>query len=201
MTKAPPKIGRLACTADVNVETVRYYQRRGLIVEPEKPAYGFRLPTAALMLLLLAFSLVTANAAPQAQPMAVEITQPLTLNQAVQLALARNLDTKSARNALQAAEAARRVAVGKLYPHIKALSGYDEFPQQKALLLPRHMDVPALAEISGATGRETTQSMLNYLDVQFQDRVLNIGLGLKWPLYTGGQLTAKVEHGCRSQRG
>ena len=42
MPEAPLTIGRLACSAGVHVETVRYYQRRGLIVEPEKPAYGFR---------------------------------------------------------------------------------------------------------------------------------------------------------------
>jgi len=42
MAQAPLTIGRLACSAGVNVETVRYYQRRGLIVEPEKPTYGFR---------------------------------------------------------------------------------------------------------------------------------------------------------------
>jgi len=35
-------IGRLATAAGVNVETVRYYQRRGLIVEPVKPYSGFR---------------------------------------------------------------------------------------------------------------------------------------------------------------
>lgn len=35
-------IGRLAQAADVNVETVRYYQRIGLIPEPKKPAQGFR---------------------------------------------------------------------------------------------------------------------------------------------------------------
>ena len=35
-------IGRLAHAAGVNVETVRYYQRVGLIVEPDKPAQGFR---------------------------------------------------------------------------------------------------------------------------------------------------------------
>jgi len=35
-------IGRLAHAADVNVETIRYYQRIGLIDEPEKPANGFR---------------------------------------------------------------------------------------------------------------------------------------------------------------
>ena len=145
---------------------------------------AFRLPTTALMLLLLTFSLVTAGAALRAHPMAVEITQPLALNQAVQLALARNLDAKSAGNALRAAEAARRVAVGKLYPHIKALSWYNDFPQQKALLLPRHMDVP--------TAQKTQPNMLNYLGAQFQNRVFNIGLGLNWPLYTGGRLTAEV---------
>jgi MerR family mercuric resistance operon transcriptional regulator len=30
-------IGRLAALADVNVETVRYYQRRGLLPEPRRP--------------------------------------------------------------------------------------------------------------------------------------------------------------------
>jgi MerR family mercuric resistance operon transcriptional regulator len=35
-------IGRLARAAGVNVETIRYYQRVGLIEEPSKPAEGFR---------------------------------------------------------------------------------------------------------------------------------------------------------------
>ena len=35
-------IGRLAKAAGVNVETVRYYQRRGLIGEPRKPPGGHR---------------------------------------------------------------------------------------------------------------------------------------------------------------
>ena len=35
-------IGRLATEAGVNVETVRYYQRRGLIDEPPKPTGGHR---------------------------------------------------------------------------------------------------------------------------------------------------------------
>ena len=35
-------IGRLAVEADVNVETIRYYQRRGLLAEPEKPPNGQR---------------------------------------------------------------------------------------------------------------------------------------------------------------
>jgi len=35
-------IGRLAAAAGVNVETVRYYQRIGLISEPKKPKQGFR---------------------------------------------------------------------------------------------------------------------------------------------------------------
>ncbi|MGV6816860.1 MAG: MerR family transcriptional regulator [Thiotrichales bacterium] len=35
-------IGALAREAGVNVETVRYYQRRGLIEEPAKPYSGFR---------------------------------------------------------------------------------------------------------------------------------------------------------------
>lgn len=35
-------IGELARAAGVNVETVRYYQRRGLIDEPPKPAHGYR---------------------------------------------------------------------------------------------------------------------------------------------------------------
>jgi MerR family mercuric resistance operon transcriptional regulator len=39
---APMTIGRLAKAAGVNVETVRYYQRRGLIGEPRKPPGGQR---------------------------------------------------------------------------------------------------------------------------------------------------------------
>jgi MerR family mercuric resistance operon transcriptional regulator len=35
-------IGRLARAAGVNVETVRYYQRLGLVDEPVKPETGFR---------------------------------------------------------------------------------------------------------------------------------------------------------------
>ncbi len=35
-------IGRLAKTAGVNVETIRYYQRRGLLAEPFKPLGGHR---------------------------------------------------------------------------------------------------------------------------------------------------------------
>lgn len=35
-------IGYLAKTAEVNIETIRYYQRVGLITEPVKPATGYR---------------------------------------------------------------------------------------------------------------------------------------------------------------
>ena len=35
-------IGTLAKRGGVNVETIRYYQRRGLLKEPAKPREGFR---------------------------------------------------------------------------------------------------------------------------------------------------------------
>jgi MerR family mercuric resistance operon transcriptional regulator len=35
-------IGRLAAAAGVHVETVRYYQRRGLLAEPSRPLGGIR---------------------------------------------------------------------------------------------------------------------------------------------------------------
>jgi MerR family mercuric resistance operon transcriptional regulator len=35
-------IGKLAANAGVNVETIRYYERRGLIDQPVKPGNGFR---------------------------------------------------------------------------------------------------------------------------------------------------------------
>jgi MerR family mercuric resistance operon transcriptional regulator len=42
-------IGQLAAAADVNVETIRYYHRRGLLAAPERPAGGIRrYPRAAL---------------------------------------------------------------------------------------------------------------------------------------------------------
>ena len=40
-------IGRLAGAAGVNVETIRYYQRRGLLEEPPKPLGGQRRYAAA----------------------------------------------------------------------------------------------------------------------------------------------------------
>lgn len=42
MPQPPLTIGRLAKAAEVNVETIRYYQRVGLVVEPIKPLEGFR---------------------------------------------------------------------------------------------------------------------------------------------------------------
>lgn len=42
-------ISRIARAARVNVETIRYYQRRGLIAEPPKPALGYRIyPSATI---------------------------------------------------------------------------------------------------------------------------------------------------------
>lgn len=35
-------IGRLARNAGVSVETIRYYQRRHLVVEPPRPSHGYR---------------------------------------------------------------------------------------------------------------------------------------------------------------
>lgn len=43
----PLTIGRLADAAGVNVETIRYYQRRGLLDEPSKPLGGQRRYAAA----------------------------------------------------------------------------------------------------------------------------------------------------------
>ena len=42
-------IGQVAKAAGVNVETVRYYQRRGLIGEPTKPPGGHRRYTEAVV--------------------------------------------------------------------------------------------------------------------------------------------------------
>lgn len=36
-------IGSLAKAAEVNLETIRYYQRIGLITEPAKPSQGYRI--------------------------------------------------------------------------------------------------------------------------------------------------------------
>ena len=45
-TLADLTIGRVAAAAGVNVETIRYYQRRGLMPEPAKPTSGQRRYTA-----------------------------------------------------------------------------------------------------------------------------------------------------------
>ncbi len=43
MTSNHLTIGRLANAAEVNIETIRYYQRVGLLSEPCKPLAGFRI--------------------------------------------------------------------------------------------------------------------------------------------------------------
>lgn len=42
MTMKPLTIGRVARQAGVNVETIRYYERRGLIEQPRRPDRSFR---------------------------------------------------------------------------------------------------------------------------------------------------------------
>lgn len=42
MTQKSFTIGALAKNAGVNVETIRFYQRRGLLIEPVKPFKGIR---------------------------------------------------------------------------------------------------------------------------------------------------------------
>lgn len=42
MKNKPLTIGFLAKAAEVNIETIRYYQRIALITEPEKPIQGYR---------------------------------------------------------------------------------------------------------------------------------------------------------------
>jgi MerR family transcriptional regulator, mercuric resistance operon regulatory protein len=42
-------IGRVAAAAGVNVETIRYYQRRGLLEEPVKPLGGYRRYSAEMI--------------------------------------------------------------------------------------------------------------------------------------------------------
>lgn len=42
MTSRPLTISRIASMAGTGVETIRYYQRIGLIEEPAKPASGYR---------------------------------------------------------------------------------------------------------------------------------------------------------------
>lgn len=42
MPESGMSIGQVAKAAGVHVETIRFYERRGLILQPEKPLYGMR---------------------------------------------------------------------------------------------------------------------------------------------------------------
>lgn len=49
ISSQPLTIGRLAKNANVTIETIRYYQRKGLLTEPDKPTTGYRqYPTEAI---------------------------------------------------------------------------------------------------------------------------------------------------------
>lgn len=43
MSESTLRIGEVAAQADVNVQTLRYYERRGLLAEPERTPSGYRL--------------------------------------------------------------------------------------------------------------------------------------------------------------
>lgn len=49
MPQASMTIGRLARAAGVNIETIRYYQRRGLLATPRKPLGGVRRYTPEML--------------------------------------------------------------------------------------------------------------------------------------------------------
>lgn len=53
MTKKPLTIGNLAKQANINVETIRYYQKLGLIHEPDKPTQGYRIYSKEILSQLL----------------------------------------------------------------------------------------------------------------------------------------------------
>lgn len=46
-------IGQLAKAAEVNVETIRYYERRGLVTQPPKPDQGYRTYSKATLARIL----------------------------------------------------------------------------------------------------------------------------------------------------
>jgi len=53
MTKKSLTIGNLAKQANINIETIRYYQKRGLILEPNKPIKGYRIYSEQILSQLL----------------------------------------------------------------------------------------------------------------------------------------------------
>lgn len=120
------------------------------------------------------------------------IAGPVSLDQAIHLALERNPDLKSAEHALQAAEAARRAALGKLFPQIQAMAWEDLFPNAPSLLLPGYMAVPSLSQVAAPTPQGSMQRMLAYQSSEFQNSIFNAGVGLSWPIYAGGRLVAGV---------
>ncbi|MGC8519066.1 MAG: TolC family protein [Steroidobacteraceae bacterium] len=151
------------------------------------------LATALASLLLGPLWNVAIAAAPP-----VSITGPLSLDQAIHLALERNPDLKSAEHALQAAEAARRAALGKLFPQIQAMAWEDLFPNEPSLLLPGYMAVPSLSQVAASTPQGSMQRMLAYQGSEFQNSIFNAGVGLTWPIYAGGRLVAGVR-GARAE--
>jgi DNA-binding transcriptional MerR regulator len=49
MTASALQIGELAAAAEVGIETIRYYERRGLLPEPPRSASGYRrYPSSAI---------------------------------------------------------------------------------------------------------------------------------------------------------
>lgn len=145
-----------------------------------------------LCLVLMGWMAIS-SLAQAASPEEPAFTVPLTLERAIEIALDRNANIRAAGEAINEAEFGRRIAQRQRLPRIDAEAWYEEFPIRDKLLTPRHMDIPTLGDLTASTPEASTQKMLDFFGSQFQDRVVNLGGSLKWPLYTGGRITAQMQ--------
>jgi len=107
----------------------------------------------------------TTRPAPQTQD------GPVTLANAIQIALDSNPDLAAAGHGVRAAEAQRDVAVGAALPKVSLEGGYSCFREER-LIKPRR---PGTLEV-----------------LSFTDELLSGDVVLSMPLYTGGRLTSEI---------
>jgi len=99
------------------------------------------------------------------------IAGPITLSNAIEIALANNPELAALRCGVDAASAERDVAIGATLPRLSAQGAYDHYVDRHRLGPPRYMGEPRT----------------------YSDAVFSSDLVVSMPLFTGGRLTSEIK--------
>jgi outer membrane factor, OMF family len=127
----------------------------------------------------------------QADEVEVGSEQPITLEQAIEIALKNNKEIEEARIQVERSEAVLREARAALYPTLDLESGFN-YSDQSLLL-----DNPIEQQLRDANPDATDEQVQQAVDAELEDNPINSftfsnGLGLNYNIYDSGQRGATI---------